>query len=127
MTYAEKLKDPRWQKKRLQILERDNWECQECAEKEKTLHVHHKNYYSGKDPWECNDNNLITLCETCHTKEGVWKISTNDLIHDLLIMGWDYHQIYHALEYSLFKDDGKKWNEYLSSDHGKKVYRYKQI
>lgn len=27
MTYAEKLKDPRWQKKRLRILERDAFAC----------------------------------------------------------------------------------------------------
>jgi hypothetical protein len=25
--YSDKLKDPRWQKKRLQIMERDNWCC----------------------------------------------------------------------------------------------------
>ena len=29
--YSEKLKDPRLQKKRLQILERDNWTCQTVA------------------------------------------------------------------------------------------------
>lgn len=27
-TYAEKLKDPRWQKRRLEIFERDDWTCQ---------------------------------------------------------------------------------------------------
>ena len=38
----EKYKDPRWQKKRLKILERDKWACQLCDGKEKTLHIHHK-------------------------------------------------------------------------------------
>ena len=38
-TYLEKLKDPRWQKKRLEILERDGWKCMACGEKEKTLRV----------------------------------------------------------------------------------------
>jgi len=27
MTYKEKLLDPRWQKKRLEVLERDGWAC----------------------------------------------------------------------------------------------------
>ena len=26
-TYKQKLKDPRWQKKRLKVLERDDWKC----------------------------------------------------------------------------------------------------
>lgn len=30
--YKEKLKDPRWQKKRLQIFERDDWCCQKCGD-----------------------------------------------------------------------------------------------
>ena len=66
MTYSEKLKDPRWQKKRLQILERDGWECQNCFDKESTLTVHHKKYTTDYI-WEEPDQNLITLCERCHT------------------------------------------------------------
>lgn len=66
MTYAEKLKDPRWQKKRLEILERDGWKCMACGEKEKTLHIHHIFYLSGKEPWEIPDGLLITFCESCH-------------------------------------------------------------
>ena len=66
MTYAEKLKDPRWQKKRLQILERDKWTCRACGEKEKTLHVHHIFYLQGADPWDIPDGLLITFCCDCH-------------------------------------------------------------
>lgn len=65
MRYAEKLKDPRWQKVRLKILEQDNWTCLLCTEKTKTLHVHHEEY--GKcDPWEVPTEKLGTLCEDCH-------------------------------------------------------------
>ena len=39
--YSEKLRDPRWQKRRLEILERDAWQCQACLSTAKTLHVHH--------------------------------------------------------------------------------------
>jgi len=48
MKYSEKLKDPRWQKKRLKVLERDNWECKQCGEKEETLHIHHLLYDKDK-------------------------------------------------------------------------------
>jgi len=37
VTYAEKLKDPRWQKKRLEIMERDEWTCQWCVDSESPL------------------------------------------------------------------------------------------
>jgi hypothetical protein len=66
MTYSEKLKDPRWQKKRLEILNRDKFACQDCFETTKTLHVHHLDYEQGADPWDYPDNYLITLCEDCH-------------------------------------------------------------
>lgn len=66
MNYSELLKDPRWQKKRLKILERDKWTCQVCEEKTKTLHVHHLRYNKNPNPWEIDDNFLITLCVDCH-------------------------------------------------------------
>jgi len=69
MSYAEKLKDPRWQKKRLEILERDWWMCCECGDNESTLHVHHTTYKKGKDPWDYPNHQLITLCEECHESE----------------------------------------------------------
>lgn len=66
MTYAEKLKDPRWQKKRLEILERDSFTCRHCGDKEKELHVHHAYYERGMDPWDYKDHMLFTLCKYCH-------------------------------------------------------------
>lgn len=70
MTYSEKLKDPRWQRKRLEILERDEWTCRDCLETSKPLHVHHCLYQSGKEPWEYDNNVLRTLCEDCHPERG---------------------------------------------------------
>lgn len=66
MTYAEKLKDPRWQKKRLEILERDNWQCMCCGAKDETLHVHHIFYFPRCDPWEVHNGFLVTFCKNCH-------------------------------------------------------------
>ncbi len=67
--YLEKLKDPRWQKKRLEILERDKWTCQYCWDEFSTLVVHHKIYLPDKEPWDYPNDLLITLCEDCHNKE----------------------------------------------------------
>jgi hypothetical protein len=64
MEYSEKLKSPKWQKKRLQILERDNWECQYCKDTETQLQVHHLKYTN--EPWDADNNDLITACSDCH-------------------------------------------------------------
>lgn len=62
--YTEKLKDPRWQKKRLKIMDRDDWTCQSCGDKETNLNIHHKKYNGA--PWEAKDDDLITICSHCH-------------------------------------------------------------
>lgn len=69
-SYWEKLQDPRWQKKRLEILERDGWRCTECSDESKPLHVHHGYYEKGFDPWEYRNDTLRTLCEDCHKEIG---------------------------------------------------------
>ena len=68
-SYADKLKDPRWQKKRLEILDKNDWCCQRCFDSELTLHVHHKAYIKGRSPWEYEDSELTVLCESCHENE----------------------------------------------------------
>lgn len=66
MTYAEQLKDPRWQQLRLRVFERDGWRCQFCDATDRTLHAHHRFYERGAKPWETNESFLVTLCEQCH-------------------------------------------------------------
>lgn len=68
MNYSEKLKNPQWQRRRLQVLERDEWKCHECGEADKTLHVHHRFYITGREPWEYLPFALVSLCESCHDK-----------------------------------------------------------
>jgi 5-methylcytosine-specific restriction endonuclease McrA len=48
---------------RQQILRRDGWRCQLCGAMS-NLEVHHKQFrsHSGED----SEENLITLCSTCH-------------------------------------------------------------
>lgn len=93
MTYAEKLKDPRWQKKRLEIFERDKWQCQSCGDKETTLNVHHRRYFPHLDPWECETNNLVTLCENCHRRENEVRPKMEQMILDILRSTCLYKQL----------------------------------
>ena len=68
MTYQEQLKSPKWQKKRLEILERDEYTCQNCGETENELHVHHLFYLRNLKIYEYPDKFYITLCKDCHEK-----------------------------------------------------------
>lgn len=73
MNYSEQLKSPKWQKKRLEIMQRDNFTCQLCGDKETTLNVHHINYIYSKKCWEYKNKELITLCEHCHKEVEILK------------------------------------------------------
>ena len=50
---------------RRQILRRDSWRCQ-CCGTMSNLEVHHRQFrtHSGAD----SEENLITLCATCHAR-----------------------------------------------------------
>jgi hypothetical protein len=65
-TYWEKLRDPRWQKRRLEVMEVAGFRCVICSDDKTTLNVHHKLYRKGSAPWEYADSELMCVCETCH-------------------------------------------------------------
>jgi hypothetical protein len=71
-TYAEMLRDPRWQRKRLEVMDRDDFGCRHCGEKHATLNVHHTFYRRNTAPWEYPDDSLVTLCEPCHDLIQNW-------------------------------------------------------
>jgi hypothetical protein len=66
--YAEKLRDPRWQRRRLEIFQRDNWKCQLCSRTDLELHLHHM-YRTTEDPWDEPDLHLLTVCQLCHEQQ----------------------------------------------------------
>ena len=72
-------KDPRWQKKRLKIMERDEYSCTSCGDNESTLNVHHRFYRKDVKPWDQEDDELTTLCWNCHEQ-------ITELIHDCKIL-----------------------------------------
>lgn len=67
-TYWELLRDPRWQEKRLRIMDAAGFACEECGDKTTTLNVHHRYYAKGRKPWEYEDASLACLCEPCHKR-----------------------------------------------------------
>lgn len=68
MKYFEQLKDPRWQRKRLEIMQRDEFACSCCASETKTLNVHHTYYERNVLLWDYPSGSLVTLCEDCHLR-----------------------------------------------------------
>ena len=91
LTYSDKLKSPKWQKKRLEIMSRDKFTCKKCGDTESQLHVHHKEYIDGNDPWDYENNMLITLCEHCHKEIELEKIKYSSDFNNIEIYkstGW---------------------------------------
>jgi hypothetical protein len=74
MKYAQKLRLPVWQRKRLEILSERNFTCERCNSSERELHVHHKKYSRGKEPWDYPSNNFEVLCVDCHSDEHASRI-----------------------------------------------------
>lgn len=70
--YSKKLLDPRWQKLRLEVLASSDWKCAWCGNglsDGETLHVHHRQYFKGREPWEYEPGQLEVLCKGCHQDE----------------------------------------------------------
>lgn len=69
--YRAKLRDPRWQRKRLEILQRDGFKCRICEESKLELQIHHLKY--SENPWEGEDKHKVTLCKQCHRRQKFYK------------------------------------------------------
>lgn len=80
VSYSEKLKNPLWQRKRLEILSRDSFTCRFCYDNKSTLHVHHLDYIPGNEPWEYPDEYFLTLCESCHQKATEFRPAFEKLV-----------------------------------------------
>lgn len=93
--------DPRWQKLRLQVMDRDGWKCVACGDAESTLHVHHKRYCG--DIWDSPMEDLQTLCNGCHMglgphpKAGVWYEKICEINKQLLVAN-NWHERPEAVE-----------------------------
>ncbi len=91
-SYLELLKDPRWQRMRLEVLSLAQFACEECGAEDKTLHVHHSYYEKGLAPWEYPEESLHALCEDCHRQAQNQLLLLHRQIGQLLL--GDVEQLY---------------------------------
>lgn len=70
--YEQELDDARWKLKANNIRKRDNHECQLCGAKKTQLDVHHIRYIPGREAWDYDDGDLVTLCHKCHEEIHDW-------------------------------------------------------
>lgn len=117
-----------WQRKRLHILNRDNHTCQNCFcdETYRPLHVHHKHYIIGCDPWEYKDSELVTLCEECHDQVHsteivpIFRLVNGELIQTALTPcrrcgGRGHFKEYRHVQHGIcFRCHGQRYEEYIT-------------
>jgi len=69
LNYSDQINSPKWQKKRLDILNLHGFKCEKCGNEDKQLHVHHTRYIKGRKAWEYDNDIFEVLCCDCHEKE----------------------------------------------------------
>jgi len=66
-----------WKRKRREILQRDNYECQKCKREggySRATTVHHKKHLDKRPDLALVDENLESLCDQCHNIEHPEKL-----------------------------------------------------
>ena len=61
-----------WKRKRAAILARDNYQCQICrryGKLKQATEVHHKKHLDAFPELSLDNDNLISLCHACHSKQ----------------------------------------------------------
>ena len=92
--HLQRLTDPRWIAKRLEILAVRGNDCEGCDAKGEVVHVHHGFYEGDRYPWNYPDDSLHVLCPTCHGKAQALMVQMNRLLGTLTL-----EQYRDALEY----------------------------
>lgn len=65
MEIYKQYKTAQWQKKRFEILKRDNFVCR-CCGSDFNLQIHHLYYQPKLKVWEYDNEALVTVCDQCH-------------------------------------------------------------
>jgi len=113
-SYFEKFRNPRWQKKRLKIMEKAGFKCEGmCLTSDRTLNVHHGYYEKDLNPWDYDDDTLWCLCEVCHEQ-------IRDEMRDLHFQLAKVHPVRYAqimrylVKYQAPQHGGKNYREELN-------------
>jgi hypothetical protein len=108
--YTDLLKDPRWQKKRLEIFQRDGFACRDCGKSDRQLQVHHSNYCRNSKPWDYPSESLRTLCEKCHKEITQRMERLKALLGGMTAIGLDF-----VIGYCLALEDGEATSARIDS------------
>jgi len=65
MNYIDQIKSGNWQRKRLEIFQRDKFQCRVCGE-ETNIQVHHLYYIPNMSIWEYDNEAMVTVCKYHH-------------------------------------------------------------
>ena len=108
LTYAEKLRDVRWKRRRDELLRKSNWTCAECREPLlkgcMDLQVHHVVYITALDPWMYPDELLLVLCDWHHKeRQAVEQAIYVEVGKHLATL--DIHDLRRQPIYTFFEDD----------------------
>jgi hypothetical protein len=115
MTYKEKLKHPRWQRKRLEVLNRDNFKCRFCGDTETELQIHHAFYLNKDNPEDYSGNMLFTLCKKCHQDEENLKSEDGMIYAQMLQIGISRRHLIHlTTELRRYFKDGYDKNKFFN-------------
>lgn len=82
LNYAQQIKHPNWQKKRLEVLEEHKFACENCGSEDEELHVHHPYYKRGAMIWQYDTDELQCLCHKCHKEAHAQDEEIKFLISD---------------------------------------------
>lgn len=119
MTYQEQLKSPLWQRKRLEMFQRDNFTCVCCGNSKLQLHLHHGVYIKGLKAWEYDDKYLHTLCDVCHDTTTLLMADIYKSIGELNpSFLWDYSFIFKWLKTN-DAEELRKWIIEKENKNGK--------
>ena len=108
LSYAEKLRDVRWKRRRDELIRRANYTCCECCQPlvsgTMDLQVHHVVYISCLDPWDYPDELLVVVCDFHHRErqavEGAIYAEVGKHLATL-----DLHQMRRQPIYAFFEED----------------------
>lgn len=99
--YYALLRSPYWQRKRLEVLERFDFQCCECENNEDQLHVHHCWYEKGLKPWEYPDGCYLVFCDECHKEWHDMKLEIDkSLASPSIVLDWKHQVINHSALWS---------------------------
>ena len=108
LTYAEKLRDVRWKRRRDDLLRRSNYTCCECCQPLTTgtmdLQVHHVVYITALDPWDYPDELLVVVCDWHHKeRQAVEQAIYAEVGKHLATL--NIHEMRRQPIYAFFEDD----------------------